>query len=718
MPAQSDHFLFEIAGLASELRVARWSGREAVSELFQLDLVVVSEDGAIAFADVIGQPAVLTLQGDGEPRYLHGMVARFEQGDAGKKLTTYRVTVVPKAWRLLHRHDCRIFQEKSTPDIVKAVLEGAGLASGDDFALHLRGDYVPREYCVQWRESDWAYVCRLLEDEGIFYYFEHHEDKHVLVLADHAGAHEAITGEATIAYRQPLGAMVKSEHVSRFQISEEARTGKVEVRDYDWQKPDRVLEGSSEAAHEADLPIYEWMNADVEHDAAGRAQVRVDERKALRRVGRGESGCERLVPGYTFTLADHPRDDFNASYILTSVDHLGTEPSLGDGGGAETRYEATFACVPSDVTLRPPLVTPRPTIRGIQTAVVVGPSGEEIHTDESGRIKVQFQWDRLGAKDDKSSCWVRVAQTWAGPGWGALFIPRVGQEVLVDFLDGSPDRPMVLGTVYHGTNKPPYALPGEKTKSTIKSNSSPGGGGYNEFRFEDKKDGEEVYLRAQKDHFVEVLNDEKRTVGNDDRVDVTHDRTVHVGNDRTTTIDKNDTLTVHENRTVTIDGDESITVQKTETVNVTDDTTVALGKNVALSVAQNVSSSIDGDVATSIAGKSETSISGEQTVDVSGALTVTIGGDHADETSGERKIKAATKVTVECGSAKVTIESGGKITIEGGEISVTASDKMTLKASSKLDVESSGPLNVKASGPAKVESSAAVTVKGSVVKVN
>ena len=718
MPAHSDHFLFEITGLSSEVRVARWSGREAISELFQVDVDVVSEDASIAFTDTIGQSAVLTLLGDEEPRYLHGMVARFEQGDSGKKLTAYRVTVVPKAWRLLHRHDCRVFQEKSTPDIVKAVLEGAGLASGDDFALHLRGTYPPREYCVQWRESDWAFICRLLEDEGIFYYFEHSADKHVLVLADQAGAHEAITGEASIPYRQPLGALMKGEHVSRFHVSEEARTGKVDVRDYDWTKPDRALEGSAEGSAETDLPIYDWMNADVDHDAAGRAPIRLDERRALRRVGRGASACERMVPGYTFTLAEHPRDDFNAKYTLASVDHEGTEPSLGDGVGGEIRYENTFTCVPSDVSQRPPLITPRPTIRGLQTAMVVGPSGEEIHTDESGRIKVQFQWDRLGQKDDKSSCWIRVGQTWAGPGWGALFIPRVGQEVLVDFLDGNPDRPMVVGAVYHGTNTPPYALPGEKTKSTLKSNSSPGGGGYNEFRFEDKKNNEEVYLRAQKDLFVEVLNDAKRTVGNDDLLDVVNDRTVHVGNNRSTTIDKDDTLAVKQNRTVTIDGDESITVVKTETVTVTDDTTVALGKNVALSVAQNVSSSVDGDVATTIAGKSETAISGDQTVDVSGALTVTIGGDHADETSGERKIKAATKVTVECGSAKVTIESGGKITIEGSEIAVTASDKITLTASSKLDVESSGPLNVKATGPAKVESSAAVTVKGSVVNVN
>lgn len=715
----TDHFLFEISGVSSELRVARFSGHEAVSDLFQFDITVVSEDPAIAFADAIGKPALLTLLGSGEPRFVHGMVARFEQGDAGKKLTSYRVTLVPKAWRLLHRADCRIFQEKSAPDIIKAVLEGAGLAAGDDFALRLRGTYVPRVYCVQWRESDWAFVSRLLEDEGIHYFFEHEAGKHVLVLVDQAGAHEPIAGEASITFRAPLGAMTKGEHVSRFRVAEEARTGKIEVRDYDFHKPDRKLEGLSEAALETDLAAYDWMNADVEHDAAGRAAIRLDERRSLRRVARGESGCERLVAGFKFTLTEHARDELNVEYILARVEHEGTEPTMTDGGeGDETRYENRFACVPSTITLRPPLVTPRPTIRGLQTAMVVGPAGEEIHTDEDGRIKVQFQWDRLGKKDDKSSCWIRVGQTWSGPGWGALYIPRIGMEVLVDFLDGDPDRPMVVGTVYHGTNKTPYTLPGEKTKSTLKSNSSPGGGGYNELRFEDKKGSEEVYLRAQKDKFVEVLHDQKRTVGNDDLLDVVHDRTVHVGNNRVTTIDKDDTLTVHQNRTVTIDGDEKVSVIKTETVEITDDTTVKLGKNASLSVAKNVSASVEGDVSSAITGKSEATVGGDQKLEVSGGVTVTVGADHAEEASLNRTIKAGEKVEIECGSVKITITKDGKITVKGVELEVTADSKITLTSSGTATISSSGSLEVKSSGVAKVEASGPLTVKGAVVNVN
>jgi type VI secretion system secreted protein VgrG len=713
-----EHYLFEIQGVGSDLRVARFSGQEAVSELFQFDVTVVSEDAGISFSDAVGQKAKLTLQADGEPRFVHGIVARFEQGEAGKKLTHYRVTVVPKAWRLLHRHDCRIFQEKSVPDIVKAVLEGAGLSSGDDFALRLRGTYVTREYCVQWRESDWAFVSRLLEDEGIYYYFEHTEDKHVLVIVDQAGAHAPISGTASVKYRPMPGALSEAVHVQRFRVAEEARTGKIDVRDYDFLKPATLLEGSHEASVEKDLPIYDWMNADTEHDPAARATVRLDERRALRRVGTGESGVERFAPGFTFTLEEHPRDDFNASWILARVEHHGIEPTLIDVHGSEPRYENRFTCVPSTVPLRPPLVTPRPTIRGLQTAAVVGPAGEEIYTDQEGRIKVQFQWDRLGKKDDKSSCWIRVGQTWAGPMWGALYIPRIGQEVLVDFLDGDPDRPMVVGTVYNGLNKTPYALPDEKTKSTLKSNSSPGGGGYNELRFEDKKGSEEVYMRAQKDLFVEVLNDAKRTVGHDDSLDVTHDRTVHVGNDRSTTIDHDDTLHVKNKRTVTIDADESITVQKTETVNVTDDTTVALGKNFSMSVAKNVAVSVDGDVAETVSGKRETSVSGDEKLDVSGGATVTIGGDHAEEAKLTRTIKAGDKITIECGDAKVVIEKNGNITVSGKDLSVSATGKVEIKAATQVNIESQATLNVKASGPAKVESSGPVAVKGAVVNVN
>ncbi|APR82344.1 VgrG protein [Minicystis rosea] len=719
MPAHSDHFLIEIQGLGSDLlRVARFTGSEGVSELFQFDLTVVSENPAVAFADTIGKPVLVTLLGNGEPRYVHGMVARFEQGDAGKKLTSYRVTVVPKAWRLLHRRDCRIFQELSAPDIIKKVLEGAGLASGTDFAIHLRGSYATREYCVQWRESDWAYICRLVEDEGMFFYFEHHDDKHVLVFADDAGAHAAISGESTIVYRPELGALVDKENIRRFHVSEEARTGKIEVRDYDFKKPDLLHEGTLSAADESDLPIYDWMNADVAHAADGRAAVRLDERRSLRRVATGESGCERLVPGFTFTLQDHPRDEFNAGYIITRVEHTGIEPTLSDGGGGDARYENHFACVPATAVLRAPHVTPRPTIRGLQTAIVVGPSGEEIHTDEHGRIKVQFHWDRLGKRNEQSSCWIRVGQTWAGPSFGALHIPRVGHEVLVDFLDGDPDRPMVVGSVYHGTNVPPYSLPAEKTKSTLKSNSSPGGGGWNELRFEDKKGSEEVYVRAQKDMLTEVLNDAKRTVGHDDVLDVTNDRTVHVGRDRSTTIDRDDTLHVKQKRTVTVDGDEEVTVQKTETVTVTDDTTVALGKNVSLSIAKNVTSAVDGDAASTISGKMEAKVGGDQSLDVDGAVTVKVGGDHQDEAGLGRTIKAGDKVVIECGAAKVTIEKNGNITIEGANLAVKTDTKIELKSSAQVDIQASGTLNIKASGPAKIESSAPVAVKGAVVNVN
>jgi len=716
MPA--DHYLFEIEGVGSDLRVARFSGQEGVSELFQFDVTVLSEDAGIAFADAVGQKAKLTLQGEGEPRFVHGTVARFEQGEAGKKLTHYRVTVVPKVWRLLHRHDCRIFQEKSAPDIVKAVLEGAGLSSGDDFAFHLRGSYVAREYCVQWRESDWAYVSRLLEDEGIYYYFEHHDDKHVIVFADQPGAHGPIAGEASVDYRPALGALTESVHVQRFRVAEEARTGKIDVRDYDFTKPASPLEGAAQGSVEQDLPIYDWMNADTQHDPAGRATVRLEERRALRRVGTGESGVERFVPGSTFTLQEHPRDDFNVEWILSRVEHHGLEPTLVDVSAGEPRYENRFAAVPAGVPLRPPLVTPRPTIRGLQTAAVVGPAGEEIYTDEHGRIKVQFQWDRLGKKDDRSSCWMRVGQTWSGPGWGALYLPRIGMEVLVDFLDGDPDRPMVVGAVYHGTNKPPYPLPGEKTKSTLKSNSSPGGDGYNELRFEDKKGSEEVYLRAQKDLFVEVLNDAKRTVGHDDSLDVTHDRTVHVGHDRGTTIDHDDTLHVQNNRTVTVDGDESVTVTRTETVDVTDDTTVALGKNLTISVAQNVAMSVDGDVSETVSGKREASVSGDESLDVSGGATVTVGGDHADEAKLTRTIKAGDKITIVCGDAQVVIEKNGNVTVSGKDLAVSATGKVEIKAATEVNIESSATLNVKASGPAKVESSGPVAVKGAVVNVN
>ena len=724
----SDRFLFEVEGCSQTLRVVRFAGEEGLSELFRFEVIVASEDGAVAGGDLLGKPALLTMRADdSEPRYVHGIVARLRQGDSGKKLTTYHLTIVPRAWRLLHRHDCRIFQELTATEIIKKVFEGAGLAADTDFRFAVQGSYAAREYCVQYRESDYAFACRLMEEEGIFYVFKHEADKHVLTLGDKPSVHEAVSGESTIKFKAPLGALSKGEHVHRFHYAEEIRSGKVTIRDYDFKKPGLLLESKGDGALFTDLEIYD-APGDYLLPATGdaRAAIRVEERTSRRKVGEGESACERLVSGSTFTLSEHSSEALNREYLVTRVEHQGAEPAMAESGVDIPRYENRFEVIPSDVPFRPALTTPRPTVKGVQSALVVGPAGEEIHTDEHGRVKVQFFWDRLGKKDDKSSCWIRVSQVWAGEGWGAMHVPRVNQEVLVDFFEGDPDRPIIVGRVYHGTNVPPYALPANKTRSTIKSSSTPGGEGSNELRFEDQTDREEVYLHGQKDLTIAIENDKNQTVGHDETLSVTHDRTADVGHDQKESIVHDETFAVGHDRAKSVGNDETESIGHDRSIEVGNDHTEAIGGNLTLSVARVKTEDIGEDSSESV-GKTRTLRAGKDyAIAVTAGMSTTVGSNQSTEVSLEKTLTVGEKLTITCGDATVTIEKSGAITIAGkdltvkatGDVKVEATGQVDVKSSGDVKVESTGRVLVKGSGPMELNASGAVKVKGANVAIN
>jgi type VI secretion system secreted protein VgrG len=723
----SDRFLFEVEGSSQTLRVVRFAGQEGLSELFRFEVIVAGEDGAVGFDDLIGKPALLTMGTDDEPRYVHGIVARLRQGDSGKKLTTYHLTIVPRPWRLLHRHDCRIFQELTAPEIIKKVFEGAGLEVDTDFRFAVQGSYVAREYCVQYRESDWAFVSRLMEEEGIFYFFKHEADKHVLTLGDKPSVHEPISGDSTIKFKAPLGALSKGEHVHRFHYAEEIRSGAVTIRDYDFKKPGLLLESKGAGALFTDLEIYD-SPGDYLLPATGDAiaAIRVEERTSRRKVGEGESACERLAAGSTFTLSEHSREALNREYLVTRVEHQGAEPAMAESGIDVPRYENRFEVIPAEVPFRPALTTPRPTVKGVQSAIVVGPAGEEIHTDEHGRVKVQFFWDRLGKKDDKSSCWIRVSQIWAGEGWGAMHIPRVNQEVLVDFFEGDPDRPIIVGRVYHGTNVPPYALPANKTRSTIKSSSTPGGEGSNELRFEDKSGSEEVYLHGQKDWTIAIENDKNQTVGHDEMLSVVNDRTAEVGHDQKESIINDETFAVGHDRAKSVGNDETESIGHDRSIEVGNDHTEAIGGNLTLSVAKIKTEDIGEDSSESV-GKTKTLSAGKDyAIAVTAGMSTTVGSNQSTEVSLEKTLTVGEKLTITCGDATVTIEKSGAITIAGkdltvkatGDVKVEASGKVDVKSSGDVKVESSGKVEVKGSGPMELNASGAVKVKGANVAIN
>lgn len=739
------HYTLTIDGVSADLKVGKFESRETISELFEMRIRFSSDEHDLDLTTVVGKGASLAvLLEDQEQRQFSGIVSVAEHLGAGKKLAFYEITVVPKFWRLQHRHDSRIFQELSVPDIVKKVLDGAGLASGDDYRLNLQGSYSPREYCVQYRESDHAFVSRLLEEEGIFYFFEHADGKATMVLADKPSANAPISGTAEIAFKHAHGAISMGENVSSFTSSEAVRPGKVTLRDFDFKKPSLSLEGSASGSVDTDLEVYDYPGEYVApSEGSAYAAVRLEEWQARKSVANGASGCLRFVAGYKFTLTEHTRDAVNREWLLVEVHHTGAQPHvMEDVDGGAVGYKNTFRAIASDIPFRPERRTPRPTLKGIQTAIVTGPGGEEIHTDEFGRVKVQFHWDRQGKKDDKSSCWMRVSQLWAGEGWGAMWIPRIGQEVVVDFIEGDPDRPLITGRVYHGTNVVPYGLPGNKTRSTIKSNSTPGGGGSNELRFEDKKGSEEIYLHGQKDWNIKIEHDKNQWIGHDETKKVEHDETYEIGNDQTLTVDHDRKKEVKHDEDETIGNDKRISVggHHSETISKTETHTVALARSVnvggahseavggiqevtvgglqSINVGAAQSTNVGGSHSLQVGGSTSEMIGANKSVETGGAytlkvskdLTVTISKNMKEDVGEERTLVVAKKLAINVGDAQILLQKDGTITLQGKDITLKASGKVLVDASSKVDLKSSGPVNIDASGK--------VTIKGSQVGVN
>ncbi|MBK8261210.1 MAG: type VI secretion system tip protein VgrG [Nannocystis sp.] len=576
-------FSLEVDGAPELTRVVRFSGHESMSGLFEFQIEAAGPE--MDLRSIVGKKARLMIDGIDAPRYVHGIVAQVEYSGATSRYTLYELVLVPALWRLQHRVSSRVFQHQTTEQVVTDVLKKAGLkkaeakdekkaGGGGDFSFSLGSKYEPRNYCIQYNESDLSFISRLLEEDGIFSYVRSSEGAGLLVFGDQADAYTVIPGAPVLLYNDQ-SAVRGQEHVTSVRLSEEVRPGKISLRDFNFRKPDQDMEVHADAENDVDLEIYAYPGEYQEptegavHEGKSMAKIRLEALQAEKRRISGTSDCMRLIPGHTFALAMHPRADANGEYLVLRVVHHGTQPQvLDEEGQGAFHYGNEFLAIPKGTPYRPPRRTKRPVVSGIQSATVVGAGSEEVHTDQEGRVMVQFHWDRDGKKDEKSSCWVRVSQGWAGNGWGTMFLPRVGHEVLVDFIAGDPDRPIITGRVYHGKNELPYPLPDEKTKSTIKSNSSLGGGGFNELRFEDKKGAEEVFLHAQKDWNTTILNN----------------HTESVGANRSSTIGANETITVGASRTSTISAAETITVGAARTVSVatTDATTVGVEHTVTM----------------------------------------------------------------------------------------------------------------------------------------
>lgn len=522
----------------NELLLQRFRGRESVSEPFEFTVDMLSENKAVDLKALLGTPVTLTLMlDDGSERHVHGRFRRLVQLEQGKDdLVAYQGEIVPWLWFLSLYSNCRIFQNKTVVEIVEQVFKDRGFS---DYKLKLNGSYPKRDYCVQYRETDLNFISRLLEDEGIFYFFEHTENKHTLVLADYAAAVQTVPGEDKLLFTPSLGAAGETSQILTVVRAERVCSGVAALTDYDFEKPSLNL--MSKVSGEQKYEVYDYPGGyTAKSDGERYSKTRLDELEQEELKVSGTSECRNMVPGYKFTLQQHYRGDMNDTYTLLSVEHQGGDNNYWAPGNESFKYTNKFEAIPAAVVYRPPRRTPKAVVQGVQTAVVVGPAGEEIYVDKYGRVKVQFFWDREGKKDENSSCWVRVSQNWAGKQWGWVTLPRIGQEVIVDFLEGDPDRPIITGRVYNAEQMPPYALPANQTQSGIKSRSSKGGGSadYNEIRFEDKKGSEMITIHAQKD--------------------------------MDTTVENNDTQLVQNNRKITVDGTHTETIKKDTKITITE----------------------------------------------------------------------------------------------------------------------------------------------------
>lgn len=520
-------------GLRTPLLLSTFQAAERLSEPFHYVLSTTHEQGDLLAADFLGRPATVTcgLAEQGKFRVFHGLVTDFTQLGYGRRGHEYELTLRPWFWFLTRTADCRVFQGQSVPEIFAKLVKDLGFS---DFRNDLKRKYSPLAYCVQYRETAFNFLSRLLEQEGIYYYFEHTEQKHTMVLVDDSSHHQVLQGYAEVPYIAPGedGIAHRAEHLYNWTSYQTVRPGKFAGTDYDFKQPKTSLlhEQARAAGHMLDkLEIFDYpLELPAEADTADKALIkdqgpqlaktRLEELQALQTVARGQGTAIGLTLGRKFKLKEHPRDDFNGDYLLVGTTLTVQAVAEETGGGDDYEVNIAVDAIPLRTQFRPARVTPKPVVQGAQTATVVGKAGEEIDTDKHGRIKVQFHWDRQGKKDENSSCRVRVAQQWAGKNWGAIYLPRIGQEVIVSFLEGDPDRPIVTGSVYNGEQEPPYALPANATQSGVKTRSAKEGTPkkFNEIRFEDKKGAEHLHIHAERDFALEVEHNASWKIGLDE----------------------------------------------------------------------------------------------------------------------------------------------------------------------------------------------------------
>jgi type VI secretion system secreted protein VgrG len=718
------------------------TGREHISALFEYELDLVSDDIDVDPSSLLGKPGTLSLRLlDGSKRYFNGRFNRFSHVGFDGADALYQATLVPWLWFLSRTADCRIFQEQSVPDIVKSIFREHGFT---DFEERLSGSYRQWVYCVQYRETDLSFVSRLLEHEGIYYFFEHQDGRHNLILADSYSAHSTIAGYEEVPYFPPdADSLRERDHINGWSIEQQVRPGAFANTSFDFTAPRKNLLAtrSSPKPHElADYEVFDYPGNYVEvGDSETYARVRLEEAQARHELARAQGNARGLAAGALFSLTGHRREDQNREYLILSAEYRLRSDEFGslESTLSEAVFQSTLTVTDAQVPFRPARLTPKPVVQGPQTAIVVGTAGEEIWTDQYGRVKVQFHWDRYGKQDENSSCWVRVSHPWAGKNWGAVAIPRIGQEVVVSFLEGDPDRPLITGRVYNGDCMPPYGLPASAVISGLKSNSTKGGGGYNEYVMDDTKGNELIREHGQydkdstiendlrehvlHDRFRDVTNNETVEVGNDRSKTIGHDETTKVGNDRTESVGRDETISIGANRTETVGSNETISIGKNrketvgsnETISIGSDRTESVGKNESITIGSNRTEKVGADESITIGsgrteqvGKSESvqigddrshTIGKNDTHSVGKNLSQSVGDNRSSSVGKDDSLKvgknlsidAGDSITIKTGSASITMKKDGTIVIKGKDITIEGSGKINAKASGDITMKGS-----------------------------
>ncbi len=666
-------FTIKIDGLDDDSLVVRdFDGQESLSDSvyhtvqcvgFRYYINLANRNGDIQPEQVVDLNAELRIYRDNECiQRVHGVVRQFTQGDIGYHHNYYSLVLVPALERLSLRHNSRIFQQKTSVDIVSTLLQEMGI---QDFAFALTRTCLPREFCVQYRETDLAFLHRLAAEEGWVYYFEHEEGKHTLVFSDASFTLPKL-GQA-IVHNNLSGGQSDIPYIGAFGKNTRSDVAQVQLKDYSFKSPSCGFTNNhlgSNMAYQRDCYEHYDYPGRYKDDANGQAftKIRLEYLRREAHLASGRSNQPLIRAGYRFDIEQHLNKEMNSKWTTVEVLHKGTQPqALEEGGGhGATTYSNAFKVIPSKETWRA-TPQPKPGIDGPMIAIVAGPPGEEIYCDEHGRVKVHFPWDRESKQDESSSCWVRVSQGWAGGHHGMVSIPRIGDEVIVSFLNGDPDQPIIIGRTYHATNPPPYNLPAHKTRTVIKTHTHLGDG-FNELRFEDQAGSEEIFIHAQKDQNNVVLNDETTNVGHDRSEDIGNDEIINIGSNRTETVGSNETVSVGANRTETVGGNETVTITGNETVTIKGNQV----ETTAIAKAETVG-----------AAKALTIGAGYQ-VSVGASKNESVGLTYTEEVGMLRKLIIGKRFEVVCGGSQLVLNSDGTIVLKGKKIAISGAKKVEI----------------------------------------